>query len=460
MDKKLIHDCLKNLFFKHAFAGLFMVFFLGTALKSYCQSYFYFENSLPSSKDTSITYYTFLILQNNGTATARIRYIDPLSGEKNLVEINLRDSADVRGGLENPDHYLIMEGDPLPKEGTNVAGFHLPKFKFKRQTEQLESFYVPESVMFNLPDGTWTKAGMLVNEQKSLAQLRREEDFVTVFYNEMDEFYTYLFGMRTSPRDPQKRKEKLYLITVVNTLDSSIGETTRRDLINITNMFTQLARDINMDIVIQKIADNVLTRQSVETALARLRPAPIDIVIFYYSGHGYRRGNDASNYPRMSLRINGQGDLEKNSLSLEAVYKTLAQKKAKVTLVIGDCCNENIDAPIPSGPSLMQTKAPGGELKPVLNASLFRQLFFPVNQVSILVGSADKNQLAVCNPNLGGYYTSSFTAELRKTLYGIPTIATWLTILASTKKNASWLSLSAPCGQGRCVQSARFSVLP
>lgn len=435
-----------------------MILFVGTGLKSYGQSYFFFENKLSFPKDSSLTYYTFLTLQNNGSAVARIRYIEPVSKEARLLEINLLDSADTGGSVDNETHYLIPDGEPLPIEGASVSDFHLLRFVFKKQTEGNEDFYVPEAIMYQLPDGSWQLSEMLINQQKSNAQLKQEADIVTVFYNETDEFYQYIFADRTNVRSPEKRKEKLYLITVANTLDSQVGVTTQVDMSNIVATFTQLAQDLNMDIQVQKIMDNSFGKKTVELALAKLRPKSIDIVVFYYSGHGFRYSNDASEYPRISLRIGTVPDIDKNNLGLESIYKTLLKKKAKVTLVLSDCCNDDIGAPVPAGPGLVKTKAPTGELKPLLNTAICEQLFFPAVPVSMVIGSADKFQLAVGNPKLGGYFTNSFTVELRKILYGMGTNATWLSILASTKKQASWLSLSAPCGKNRCVQSARFLV--
>jgi hypothetical protein len=229
---------------------------------------------------------------------------------------------------------------------------------------------------------------------------------------------------------------------------------------NVVNIFTQLATDMNMDILTQKIMDNNLSKKAVELVLAKLRPSSVDVVVFYYSGHGFRYSNDVSEYPRISLRINQKTELSKSNMSVEGIYKLLLQKKAKVTLVLSDCCNGDIGEHAPFGPTFMKSRAPSGDSKPVLNKGIASRLFFPAKPLSILIGSADKNQLAVGNPSMGGYFTNSFAVELRKVLYGMPGDATWLSILANTRKQASWLALAALCGENRCVQSARFVVRP
>jgi hypothetical protein len=86
--------------------------------------------------------------------------------------------------------------------------------------------------------------------------------------------------------------------------------------------------------------------------------------------------------------------------------------------------------------------------------------------VAIVIGSADKFQVAVGDPKVGGYFTHTFTSQLRQVLYGFGRNVTWLGLLATSRKQASWLSLSAPCDdEGPCVhnrrlQTARFELAP
>ncbi|MCE6991058.1 caspase family protein [Dyadobacter sp. CY323] len=450
----------EHFLFKSVVAGLFAVILISSGPKSCGQSYFYFANKLTLPGDPALNYHTLLTVHDNGSAVARIRYIEPTSQEDRTVEIQMLDStsADSNG---DQTHYLIRDGVPFPIQGIGISGFLSPRFAFIKQTEGNDIFFVPQSVTYQLPDGSWYLSEMIVNQQKTNVQLREETDLVSLFFKPSDEFYQYLFEIQPSYRAPAKRKEKLYLITVANTLDAIVGTSTRIDMTNVVNTFTQLAQDLNMDMVVQKIIDNDLNKQSVELALANLRPASIDIVVFYYSGHGFRKTKDRSEYPRMSLRINGKGDLEKNNLVLEDVYKILFRKKARVTLVLSDCCNEAIDAPPRTGPAPIRTRGLPGALKPPLNMPLCDQLLFPARPTAILIGSADKNQLAVGNPVLGGYFTNTFTVELRKTLYGAGKSTSWNGILASTKKQASWLSLGAECApKVRCVQTARVRVIP
>lgn len=443
-------------------AGLLFIFIIGRSVSSWAQAYFYFENKVIYPNDSSTTYYTLLTLYNNGSGIARVRYKDARSKESRLFEINMIDSA---GADRSQRRFLVQQSEALPVQGVADSSFFSPKFVFQRNEEGGEVFFEPSAMTYKWPDGTFHFSEMLANQQKTRADLRSNPDLVTFFYSEEDEFYLSLFLMRAS-NTQYSRKEKLHLIAVVNTLDSTLGNSTTRDLSNILGLFTRIAKGLNMEIIVQKIADQDFSKMAVELALVKLKPAPIDIVIFYYSGHGFRYSNDASLYPRMSLRTNARSDIDKNNLSVEGVYKALLRKKARVTLVLSDCCNEDIGSPVPMVEEFLRVKSPPG--RPPLNIGLCNALFFPKKTVGILVGSADKNQLAVCTDRLGGYFTNSFTVELEKKLYEpIAGQSTWRSILAASRQNAFNLSLGADCNRLEktatskpepCVQMARFAV--
>ncbi|GGM81576.1 hypothetical protein GCM10010967_11720 [Dyadobacter beijingensis] len=447
----------------HNITGPAMLFLwlLLAGFESSGQAYFYFENRIGYPNDSVVSYYTFLTLYNNGSGIARTRFKDPVSGENRLFETALLDSA---GTDPTKRRFLVQRGEVLPIEGTPGRLYVPPKYVFEKYEEAGETYFKPAAWAYQWPDGSWHYSEMLVNAQKTRADLQRDADLVTFFFSAGDLFYQSLFLMRSG--SPNQRKEKLHLIAVANTRDTTLGSSTRRDLDNIVGMFTRIANGLDMEIRVRKIADADFTKTAVEIAIAQLQPAPSDIVVFYYSGHGFRYSNDASLYPRMSFRTQPFADLAKNNMSVEGVYKALLRKKAKVTLVLSDCCNEDIGSPVPMVEEFLRVKAPPG--RPPLNISLCKKLFFPEKPVGIIIGSADKNQLAVCTDKLGGYFTNAFKVELEKRLFELsPADITWRTILAASRQQAFELSLGADCNRNErgadakvqpCVQKARFVV--
>lgn len=426
-----------------------------TGFTTFGQAYHYFENRIPLSQDSIATLYTFLTIQNNGNGVARVRYTDPKTNQSTVAEVNLLDSAAT--GPDGEEHFLVPDGDFIPIEGNERSGIRQPRFSFKRQSENGETFYVPAGISWRAKGGDWQPSDLVLSEEKSIDQLEANELLISGFYKPSEDFYLFLYGPKAYARSPEKRKEKIHLIVVANTMDTTVAASSLIDIGNMISTFSQLAADLNMDILITKIMDLNLTKTAVNRALAGLKPAPSDIVVFFYSGHGFRYANDVSNYPRILLRTNPIADANKNNLSFEEIFNTLIKKKARVTLAISDCCNGAIDESVPFGPSQIITRSRRNQSAPGLNMAVCQRLFFPPKPLAILIGSADKNQLAAGNPRLGGYFTNTFTTELRTKLYGIANDATWRSILDNTKKLASWKSLAALCNESRCIQSARIA---
>lgn len=444
-------------------AGM-LLFFLCSLFcaRLYSQSYFYLVNQLPFSDSNIVTYHTFLSIDASGGATARIRYKEPVTNNDRFFELQLTDS--LLPGENTDSRYLMCTDEPLPLDGTDGSGFAAPRFVFKKQTNGEGDFYFPSAVEYKTGNNKWVASVMEITQEKTYEDLAKEETFVSRFFNNSEAFYNYIFHPSLVSRDPNapKRKEKLFLIAVVNTNDKTIGASSQKDLDNITSTFTTLAENLNMTMVLTSIAGSGFRKGAVDTAIQKLKPSAIDIVVFYFSGHGFRYSNDSSKYPRMSLRPNQDMDRGKNNLNVEEVYKKIIKKGAKVNIVFSDCCNEDIGEKAPPiGRGFLRTRGWGtGANQQKLNMENCTALFFPKKPLNILSSSTDVNQLAIGNPTLGGFFTCFFKTELDKSLYSYEPSNSWLRILLSAKEKARYQSLSALCGTSRCVQTATFRVEP
>jgi hypothetical protein len=235
-------------------------------------------------------------------------------------------------------------------------------------------------------------------------------------------------------------------------------------LTGIYETFAVLTKQAGIRFIPVVVSGDAFNIANTQRVIDTIKPAAPDIVFFYYTGHGFRYADDVSKYPRISFRTNNLQIRSQNNLAVEEVYKKLLAKRARVTIVISDCCNEKIDAAVPFGMDLLRPRATGTEgLK--LNYDNFRKLFLPTQNTSIIIGSASANQLAAGNPNMGGFFTNFFKAELIKSLYSNTGESTWLRISLSATESTRKQSLTALCKttpnvNGRCVQRAEVRVLP
>ena len=459
-------------FFKYLPVCMFFIF-SGISNAGYSQSYYYFLNEINAPDAHVYTYKTFLVLQPDGRATARIQFNDPVSNELFLYELNLVDSS-----IEIADSttkYLITSNTPKLIAGSHDTGFMVPRFIFTKKHDSLGYYYDPAGAQVKMPDGKWVAAKTNSSQQKTYEDLRHDAGFVGSFYFETDDFYKYIFDERTRAIPPP-RDEKMFLIVVTNTGDHVIGKSTKTDLDNITGLFTNLAKGLGIIKIIPTfISGDNYSKASVELALKKLeaqKPASKDIIVFYYSGHGFRLPGDG-NYPRMSFRT-PENRLKQelgDNMELEAVDKRLKALHARVTIVLGDCCNTDIYTNPVLGDDAIKGK--GGGFLGNFNLVNAQKLFLPPAPVSILIASVKKDHVSLSHPEIGGYFTHFFTAELEKNLWGYynssslmfsgQSNASWLRIIVNSSKDAANKALRKVCGKtdnDRCDQQAEFSLKP
>ncbi|HSK11572.1 MAG TPA: hypothetical protein VK907_00075, partial [Phnomibacter sp.] len=92
----------------HIAGWLFFVGFIACYHQAGAQSFFYHQYQIPAHNSQATTsYFSFLTVYPDGTATARIRYADPYSGRSHLKQLDLRDSLLVTANGMVEDRKLL-----------------------------------------------------------------------------------------------------------------------------------------------------------------------------------------------------------------------------------------------------------------------------------------------------------------------------------------------------------------
>ncbi len=454
-------------FFRPLYRGVLVFILLLLAETGFAQSYFFYEFKVGYPQKDSITCYIFLDIAAGGTARGRLRYVEPVTGADCLFQLELADTDSTLADATKSDSilYLNLISDPINMQSTFGGGLDpdmiLPRFGFKKNSPHPDSLYYPFEVGYRFSGRV-----MMVNQWfipvstqiVSLNDGNLSADIVKKFYAEEEDLYQFLFKIDTRSVPFRNKDSKMFLICVAATDDEIIGVTAKRDLQNITNLYSNLAKQIGIPFGLTQISGGDFSKENVMRAIANLQPGSKDIVIFYFSGHGFRFSSDFSRYPRMLFRTSALQRREEINLGLEDVYESIKKKGAKVNLVIGDCCNEDVGPSARFGRNSLTTKSIGfGRAK--LNVKNVEALFFPTTQNNMIVMSADKYQLAAGNPSLGGYFTFSFMSELERNLYTVLPTNAWVKILADTREATRMLALRAVCDKttrARCVQTPFF----
>jgi hypothetical protein len=441
-------------FKKHVLtASVFLCLLLSTSFSSIAQSYFYLQTQ---SSASAPAYNYFLRMEADGSKSLRIVYTK--NGNSYLAEVLMKDSV-----IANIPQFLVPQTAPKFIQTAIDDSLWLPVFQFESKTDSTGTYYEPARV-FLLQNGNQQQVSLITVQQKTYEELVKEKPLVLQFYKMNESFYIFLSSFTTRNLNPDEQKRNFYLIIIANTNDATIGKSSQKDLTGMYETFATLTKQAGIGFIPLVVSGDAFNFGNTNLIIDSIKPAPLDIVFFYYTGHGFRYANDVSKYPRISFRTNNLQVRAENNLAIEDVYKRLLAKRARVTIVISDCCNEKLGASVPFGLDMLRPRATGTEgLK--LNYDNFRKLFLPTQSTSIIIGSAGANQLAVGNPNMGGFFTNFFKAELIKSLYSNTGQSTWLRIAITATENTRQQSLTALCDatpnvSGRCVQRAEVRVLP
>lgn len=286
----------------------------------------------------------------------------------------------------------------------------------------------------------------------------------------------YRFDIPTALHQQEHKEARMFLVAVIDSDDKIIGERCSTDLSAVTAAFEEMADWLLIDMVEPKIINGSnFSKEAVNDAidnwLPAQQPGKDDIVIFYYSGHGFRLRDDPSNFPRMWLKTAQDQNIASTNLRMkEDVYDRIIQTGAGVNLVISDCCNTtaagdnaNFDnITVPARAKVTHKRKHTGEDSD--EDDYAEKLFMPGQSFSLLVSAADKGEFAGGKAETGGFFTYYLLEALTKCVYDAKLDASWESILKYTDEKASFWARSAECPtakhteKGRCVQTVEFTM--
>jgi len=443
---------------------LIIIILLFVTPNIYAQSFHYFRYQLADSNKS--TFEALLTLYADGTATARVRNTQIREENSPVYELDLADSTTAEN-MNLPIRQLI------PRKAEDITNFsggsmpYLPLFEFKKQEEHNIDFYTPESIKY-MEEGKWTTAILAEKLEFSAAEI--DTNLVKRFYTNSSPYYTQLFGNIQKPGlisrgglNEQQKKMKIWMIVVTDLLDPQVGKACSRDKENIAYTFTNIAKKMGLQPpAITYINGAQFNRQSVLTAVSKIKPAANDIVIFYYSGHGYREKNDEeSPLPKMILSNDYTFEnLPKKSLGIQAIVDSLNKKKSRFNLVINDCCNvECCPVPVP-GVGKNPLISPKSIGLPVSTENFIKLFWEP--RGTVVASSSMPKEYSVGNPEKGGFFTWYLRISLEKNLSQYKRDIAWEDIFFEAGKNANYLALTGLCGEEnnkrRCVQNPWYDI--
>ena len=409
-------------------------------------------------------YTAMLVRYGNGTGFMRVRYSNKTHTETYVVDMEF-DEVEGRSKIDGLPHLTLQFKGKSPRYIINTSGiktneaYNPDVLWFKKRAE--DKNFKPWGVTSLNQDGTYEQGKILAMKVMNTADLTRA--YVKQYFLEKESFYTNLFspaqntvpvavkphlppGNNPTPSNTNPTTSttpaKIHFILVANTEDPRIGSSVKKDVNNIYSEIKDVSTFLNLPLNYVEISGSKFGKANVETALNNLKPGPDDIVIFYYSGHGYSNEEQSTRlYPQFDLRQSRFEDITVATLNVADVYDKIKAKNARLNLIISDCCNSSLGTLKPEGKSFALTA------KSLLSwDKSFCSNLFMKSKGSILATAAKKGQYAYGNTDVGGYFTSNLITSMEKYLSKFQgTTPSWDKIIAEAQTTTVSLSLSNLC---------------
>ncbi len=198
----------------------------------------------------------------------------------------------------------------------------------------------------------------------------------------------------------------VHLLFFGATLDKEVGESVRANEIKIRKTFSEIeSRYLKMKF--HSFTRYRFSKELFYRAVDTLQTNTDDVIIFYYSGHGFRYDDTKSEFPYLLLLKNLDAPDEEiiriSSISLDAVEQYIANKKnVRLKLIIAEACNASyMDVTLPAPPGVLG------------NPNALKRLF-KESIGTYIVCSSKKYQDSYAFKTKGGIFTTQFSNALKK----------------------------------------------
>lgn len=232
-----------------------------------------------------------------------------------------------------------------------------------------------------------------------------EPDYIA-FTNALDEDYG---DVEYKYQEDASHDQTLYLIVVANTGIGDIGQSCTLDERNFISEFEGVSEALGISFEKYVVDGSSYSKSNFLSTINEVQPDEDDIVIFLYSGHGFRWNDQTDRYPYLDLRANSYQPLnDQTTVALSEVYNTLVNKGARLTVVVSNCCNSNVGINQMTSSNFLVTMSNQN-----YNMANLEKLLLE-SSGSLLATAASPNEYAWCNNANGGFFTNSFLQAFRQ----------------------------------------------
>lgn len=415
---------------------LLFSFFLTLSIPVFSQSLYEIKFSA-----AGVTYKGFLVYFNEEDAYMRVAYT--YNNVYNVVNIDYTSVS----GQEDGYNYFVMRGEnPRFITRTSRAQTYNPDhfvWVWDKNTEGEKPFVTDDP---NFSEQSLKR----VDAYKELKVSELTDKYLNEFFGTDDDEYIAFQNMRDNELDSHVAQEhydnnttqqqqqqanygaaKMHLVMLVNSSIGDIGASCETDSRNMTKEFEDIAAALKVDFRKYEVKGSSFTKTNAMQVLNGLNPGSNDIVVFYYSGHGFRWSDQTDAYPQMDIRASPYTKLSaETTLSVSSVYNLLDKKGARLNMVITDCCNSDIGIN-----KMTETSFLAGRSYQTPHIEKLQKLFL-ATKGNLIVTSSQAGEVSWSNSVNGGFFTLSFLQAFHEEISYLKTQEpSWDNILRKSQAN-------------------------
>ena len=201
-----------------------------------------------------------------------------------------------------------------------------------------------------------------------------------------------------------------HLIIVADTRDREIGESDKKDVLNLVKEVKKIAYYSGINYAPYILYHDKASYAHLSRIITQLKVSANDTIFFLYSGHGYRTKDKGSNsWPNLYLSDQG--------VDFSIIVERLLKKTPRLLIAISDSCNSIVDEDEDGYGLFIPAKEKAEEefLRALIGhkskPSNYKQLFY-YSKGLIMASASVPGDIAIGLPTSGGYYTTAFLKSL------------------------------------------------
>ncbi|MDX2306128.1 MAG: caspase family protein [Microscillaceae bacterium] len=379
---------------------------------------------------SEVTYTGFLVYFNEEDAYMRVGY--EIDGNYNVVEVKYTSVT----GQEDDYNYQVMIGrDPvfITEQGDQAYNPDHFVWVWNDETEN-ELPFVTDDPAFD--ENSMIQCSSFTEiDPKSL-----NDEFLQQFFFTDEPQYLALKKMaaykpstpatQTNTNTSTNTAAKMHLVLFINSEIGDIGQSCSADQRTVEIEFREISKAVGIPFEKYVVNGENFTKAKAQQTLNQINAGVNDIVVFYYSGHGFRWSDQSDKFPQLDMRYSEYTPLgNETALPLTEVSKSIESRGARLNILLSDCCNSDVGRNQMTSTTFMAGRSfQGAEIEKL-------KALFLNSKGSLVFSGSSPSEYSWCNQN-GGFFTLSFIQALKEEIgYLRSNVPSWNNIVEHTVRS-------------------------